>query len=136
MKMALIIATAALLLTGCVSYSEISHWDSPVAIDDGEVPLASFTTQNFSYQLLGLIPLCTGRPWASGEGDMKYEFDVRLFANEATLDNNLVSLKHALDLVGSHRITKLQTTESNDWVWSLFLVRRHTVRTNCIILKE
>jgi hypothetical protein len=134
MKMAFIVAMVALLLVGCSSYSEIARWNSPVTINNGEVPLATFATQNVSYQLFGMIPISTGRPWTSGDEDIKYNFDVRLFANEATLDNNFVSLKHALDRVGSHRITQLQVSEKEDW--SLILIRCHVVNTKCIILND
>ena len=81
-----------------------------------------------------MIPISTGRPWTSGDEDIKYDFDVRLFANEATLDNNFVSLKHALDLVGSHRITQLQVSELDDW--SLLIIKCHVANTKCIILKD
>jgi hypothetical protein len=134
MKMAFIVAMVALLLVGCSSYSEIARWNSPVTINNGEVPLATFATQNVSYQLFGMIPISTGRPWTSGDEDIKYNFDVRLFADEATLDNNFVSLKHALDRVGSHRITQLQVSEKEDW--SLVLIRCHVVNTKCIILND
>ncbi len=134
MKMAFIVAMVALLLVGCSSYSEIARWNSPVTINNGEVPLATFATQNVSYQLFGMIPISTGRPWTSGDEDIKYNFDVRLFADEATLDNNFVSLKHALDRVGSHRITQLQVSEKEDW--SLILIRCHVVNTKCIILND
>ena len=69
MKIALLIATTALLLVGCCSYSEIAPWNSPVTINDGEVPKASFVTANVSYQLFGVLPICTGVPWTSGEGN-------------------------------------------------------------------
>ena len=57
------------------------------------------------------------------------------FADEATLDNNLASLRHALDVVGSHRITQLRSLEDDCAMWSLLLINRHEVRTQCIILK-
>lgn len=138
-------ALAALSLTvfvlasaGCSSYSEIARWRSGVTVNDGEVPVASFLTQNFSYELLWCIPLCTGRPWTEGEGDdwVVDKFNVKLFADEATIDNNLVSLNHALDLVGSRRIAQLKTVEDDSRAWSLFLVNRHEVRTQCMILPE
>ena len=132
------ISVAAIALAGCSSYSEIAKWNSNITVNDGEVPVASFVTQNFSYELLWCIPLCTGLPWTEGEGEdgIKDEFNVKLFANEATMDNNLVSLNHALDLVGSHRITQLKTVEDDSKAWSLFLVNRHEVRTQCLILPE
>ena len=124
----------ALLLVGCSSYSEIARWSSPVAINNGEVPLATFATQNVSYQLFGMIPISTGRPWTSGDEDIKYDFDVRLFADEATMENNFVSLKHALDRVGSNRITQLQVSEKDDW--SMIIMKCHIVNTKCIILND
>ena len=130
-----IFAAAALVLAGCSSYSEIAYWKSPVTANDGEEPLATFVTQNFSYQLLWAIPICTGRPWTQGDDDYMDDFRVKLFADEATLDNNLVSLHHALNRVGSHRIAQLSTEEDDSVMWSLFLVNRHEVRTKCLILK-
>lgn len=127
-------ALAALAFAGCSSYSELAYWDKPVQIENGEVPRASFVTQNFSYSLLGFIPLCTGRPWTEGDEDVKDDFDVRLFADEATLDNNLVSLRYALKRAGSNRIEALSSFENDDAAWSLFLVNKHEVSTKCLIL--
>jgi len=138
MKNCLMILTAAVLSlagAGCSSYSEIARWKSDISVNDGEVPVASFVTQNFSYQLLGFIPLCTGRPWTKGREDIVDDFNIKLFADEATLDNNLVSLNHALDVVGSHRISQLKSTQDNSSMWSLLLINRHEVRTQCLILK-
>ena len=130
-----LLSLAALALAGCSSYSEIARWKSDVPVNDGEVPVATFVTQNFSYRLLGLIPLCTGRPWTEGSEDVVDDFNVRLFADEATLDNNIVSLNHALGVAGSRRISQLRSYEDDSAVWSLFLVNRHEIRTQCLILK-
>ena len=128
-------AAAALALAGCSSYSEIARWNSDTLTNDGEKPVASFVTQNFSYQLFGLIPLCTGLPWTEGDEDIMDDYNVRFFADEATVDNNMVSLRHALDRAGgSHRITKLHTTVDNEFFWSLCVINRHEVRTQCLIL--
>ena len=130
-----IYAAVALALAGCSSYSEIARWDSDTLTNDGEKPAATFITQNFSYQLFGVIPLCTGLPWTEGDEDVMDEFNVRFFADEATIDNNLLSLRHALDRVGgSRRVTQLHTKVDNDYFWSLFIVNRHEVRTQCLIL--
>ena len=134
MKSFVAAALAALAFAGCSSYSEIARWKSDVPVNDGEVPLASFMTQNFSYQLLWCIPLCTGLPWTEGNMEEVDDFNVRFFADEATVDNNLVSLRHALDRVGSHRISHLQTTVDNDFFWSLCILNRHEVRTQCLIM--
>jgi len=129
-------AAAALALAGCSSYSEIARWNSDALTNDGEKPAASFITQNFSYQLFGVIPLCTGLPWTEGDEDIMDEYNVRFFADEATIDNNLVSLRHALDRVGgSRRVAQLHTKVDNDFFWSLFIVNRHEVRTQCLILQ-
>ncbi len=130
-----VLSLAALAFAGCSSYSEIARWKSDVPTNNGEVPLASFVTQNFSYQLLGFIPLCTGRPWTQGREDVVDDFNIRLFADEATLDNNIVSLNHALGVVGSRRIAQLESNEDDNAMWSLLLVNRHEVRTRCLILK-
>ena len=129
------LAALALAFAGCSSYSEVARWNSNIPINDGEVPAATFLTQNFSYQLLGFIPLVTGRPWTQGTDEVVDDFNVKFFADEATLDNNLVSLRHALDVVGSRRITQLRTIEDDSAMWSLLLIKRHEVRTQCIILK-
>ena len=136
MKKSFGLAAIALALAGCSSYSEIARWNSNVPVNDGEVPVATFVTQNFSYQLLGFIPLCTGRPWLEGDEEVVDDFNVRLFADEATVDNNLASLNHALNVVGSHRISQLRVVEDDSAMWSLLLVNRHEVRTQCLILKD
>ena len=134
-KKCALLSVAVLALAGCSSYSEIARWKSDVPVNDGEVPVATFVTQNFSYRLLGLIPLCTGRPWTEGSEEIVDDFNIRLFADEATLDNNLVSLNHALGVVGSRRIAQLESNEDDSAMWSLLLVNRHEVRTRCLILK-
>ena len=135
MRNHLAIAILALVFAGCSSYSEIARWNSNTPIEDGEVPMATFLTQNFSYQLLWVIPICTGLPWTEGTEEMVDEYNVSLFRDEATIDNNLKSLNHALGLVGSRRIVGLETFEDDSKAWSLFIVNRHEVRTKCIILK-
>lgn len=134
-KKCALLSVAVLALAGCSSYSEIARWKSDVPVNDGEVPVATFVTQNFSYRLLGLIPLCTGRPWTEGSEEIVDDFNIRLFADEATLDNNLVSLNHALGVVGSRRIAQLESNVDDSAMWSLLLINRHEVRTRCLILK-
>ena len=128
-KKCALLSVAVLALAGCSSYSEVARWKSNVPVNDGEVPVATFVTQNFSYRLLGLIPLCTGRPWTEGSEEIVDDFNIRLFADEATLDNNLVSLNHALGVVGSRRIAQLESNEDDSAMWSLLLINRHEVRT-------
>lgn len=133
-----VLSLSALAFAGCSSYSEIAKWNSTVPVDDGEVPVATFVTQNFSYKILGCIPLCSGRPWTEGSGEDGIEdrYNVTFFSDEATLENNLVTLNHALDIAGSHRISQLKTTEDDIYAWSLFLIKRHEVRTQCMILPD
>lgn len=135
MKKALIAAVAVALLSGCSSYSEFARWKSDATTNDGEVPLGTFMTQNFSYQLLGFIPLCTGVPWTSGNDDVMDDFNVRPFADEATLDGNLASLRYALKRIGSDRIANLESSEEDSSMWSLLLINRHEVHTKCLVLK-
>lgn len=135
MKNFFAVAISALALAGCSSYSEIARWNSNTAINNGEVPVATFLTQNFSYQFLWVVPVCTGLPWTEGTDEVVDDYNVKWFADEATIDGNLKSLNHALDLVGSHRIAQLATVEDDSKWWSLFIFNRHEVRTNCIILK-
>ena len=135
MKMEKIIGTIALLvLAGCSSYSEIAKWDSSVKANDGETPIASFMTRNHSYLLLHFIPICTGVPWTEGTGPVKDNFDVKLFSDKATVENNIKSLNHALDVAGSHRIAQLRTTVDDSSSWSIFVINRHEVCTCCQIL--
>ena len=126
---------AALALAGCSSYSEIAQWKSDVRINDDEQPIATFVTQNFSYQILWFIPICTGLPWTEGNNLIMDDFNVSLFSDKATIDNNLVSMNHALDIAGSRRISQLKTMTDDSAAWSLFLINRHEVRTQCLILK-
>jgi len=135
MKNTLVITMFALAFAGCSSYSEIARWDSTTPINDGEVPIATFLTQNFSYQFLWVLPVCTGLPWTEGKDYIVDEYNVKFFDDEATVDGNLKSLDYALGLVGSRRITQLETSEDDSKAWSLFLFNRHEVRTKCIILK-
>ena len=127
---------AAMALAGCSSYSEIARWDSDCTVNDGERPVAVFVTQNFQFELFHCLPLCTGLPWTEGEGPVVDEYNVKFFANEATVENNLKSLNHALDVVGSHRIAQLRTTVGDSSAWSIFIINWHSVRTQCLILPE
>lgn len=130
-----LVSFAAFAFAGCSSYSEIARWDSNVPLNGYDAPLATFVTQNFSYQLFGCIPMWTGRPWTEGNDDIMDDYRIKFFADEATLDNNMVSLRHALDVVGSHNIIGLESSFDDSYFWSLFILNRHEVRTKCIILK-
>lgn len=125
----------ALLLTGCCSYTEIARFESPILTDDGERPIATFMTANVSYQLFGCLPLTTGRPWTSGPIEEGNSTGIGFFKDQATLDNNLVSLRSALRSVGSDRVCNLASLVEDERMWSLFLINRHIVRTTCTILE-
>ncbi len=44
-------------------------------------------------------------------------------------------MNHALDIAGSRRISQLKTMTDDSAAWSLFLINKHEVRTQCLILK-
>ena len=119
---------------GCSSYSEIAYWKSDTRVNNGEKPLASFLTQNFSYQLFHFIPLCTGLPWTDGDDNEMDDYNVEWFADKATVDNNIKSLRYALKKVGSNRVEDIVSSHDDSSMWSLFLVNRREVRTSCLIM--
>ncbi len=127
-------ACAMAFFAGCSSYSEIAYWKSGVRVNSGEKPLASFLTQNFSYQLFHCIPIATGVPWTEGDEDVMDDYNVEWFADKATVDNNIVSLRYALRKVGSNRVEDLVSSYDDSSMWSLFLVNRREVRTSCLIM--
>ena len=69
-----------------------------------------------------------------GAGPVKDDYDVQLFSDMATVEDNMKSLRHALNVTGSHRVAQLRTTMYDSSFWSLFIVNRHEVRTYCQIL--
>ena len=109
-----IYAAAALALAECSSYSEIARWNSDVLTNDGERPVASFVTQNFSYQLLGVIPLCTGLPWTEGDEDVMDDFNVRFLRMRRRLTATWFRLgtrsSVSAGLIASRNCTRRSTT--------------------------
>ncbi len=134
MKKILILALGAIAFAGCSSYSELSR-DVPAyaRIDDGIKPIASYVVCNNQYKLLGCVPLCSGVPWQTGPYDSRSEFNFKWFSDHCTLDENLASVKAALRECKTDRLCNLVTTEDSSWMWSLFLVRMHTIKTTCLI---
>jgi len=134
MKKILILALGAIAFAGCSSYSELSR-DVPAyaRIDDGIKPIASYVVCNNQYKLLGVVPLCSGVPWQVGPYDSRSEFNLKWFSDHCTLDENLASVKAALKECNTDRLCNLVTTEDSSWMWSLFLVRMHTLKTTCLI---
>jgi len=137
MKRILFILTAVAGLTGCSSYSELARWNGKTRVNGGETPLASFVCDNSSYQLFGVIPLCTGVPLTREYGTFKdngWDYRVEWGADRATVDGCLDTLDYALAECRSKRVCDVHWSTDNDYAWSLFLIRRHTVRLACTIL--
>lgn len=127
-------ALFAALFTGCCSYTDIAYFDNAPLTDDGERPIAAIQVSNVSYSILGLIPFETGTPWTEGPYENRDHWNGSFFHNRATVDNNLASLRFALREIGSNRITNLSTFSDDWWIWSLFIMKRHIVKTSCLVL--
>lgn len=126
------------LLTSCRSYHELGLEIEPtnVVYETNEKPLATFVTVNVSYKLFGLIPLTSGTGWTVEEAKNDVEgAGMVFFKDVCTIDTNLDSLKAALQRAGSNRICNLNTTITENYAWSAFLIKRRMVKTSCIILE-
>lgn len=122
-------------LTGCASYYELCMNPNPsIKGDDDETVLATFSAINVSYTIFGVIPFESGKPWLTGDCPEDYDGGMCFFKDYATLDNSLKSIKSALRQVKSNRISNYVTEISNSSTWSLFILNRRVVRTNCLIL--
>jgi hypothetical protein len=128
------VAAFAALFTGCCSYTDIAYFKDAPLTDDGEQPIAAVQISNVSYSILGVIPFETGTPWTEGPYAKRDHWNGSFFHNRATVDNNLASLRFALREVGSNRITNLHTFSDDWWIWSLFIMKRHIVKTSCLVL--
>lgn len=114
-----------LVLSGCRSYSELC--------DQGSV--ASYEVVNNSYRLLGVVPLMTGETWKTGPytdglGGLKF------FEGECSLDDNLASVRHACEVVGSDKVRGLASRADTYSAWSFFLIQKRVLKTSCEIVKE
>lgn len=89
-----------------------------------------------SYQLFSFIPFCSGGTTDKVEIGCGHAGGVRFFCDEATIDNNLKTVKAAAKMLGSDRFSNLYTVNDDECVWSLFLFNRHTVRTSCMVLES
>ncbi len=127
-------AVFAALFTGCCSYTDIAYFKDAPLTDDGERPIAAVQISNVSYSILGLIPFETGTTWTEGPYENRDHWNGSFFHNRATVDNNLASLRFALREIGSNRITNLSTFSDDWWIWSLFIMKRHIVKTSCLVL--
>ena len=135
MKMPVLFVALAVLSAGCSSYTEIGRPVTSVRTDDAEQPIAAISVFNTSYSIFGLIPLSSGQTWQTGKYEDRPGWNVTWFEDRCTLDENLASVRHALDEIGSHRIVNL-TTESDSWrFWSLFILKRTIMKSTCTVLK-
>jgi len=138
MKNASVFAALALLLAGCCSYVNIDRNVPEGAVVEGGKPLASFYVQNTSYQILGIIPWCSGENWIGDGVPLEEANDWRIswFCDHVSLDKNILTLKRACKEVGSNRIASLSHNINEDNLWSFLLFNRKTVKTSCFIMKK
>lgn len=138
MRRGLMMAIAALVLSGCSSLSEYSS-DIPAYanVDNDNKPIATYVVANVSYQLLHFIPFSTGVTWKGTDTISRHNVsNFEMFSDKATIDENLASVKAATRLAGSNRVANLMTTIDNSSAWSLFIMRRRLVKTTCLILES
>ena len=126
----------AFLISGCCSYTEVATKMNDRLIDDDAESVGEVYVANISYRWFGVIPWCTGKTWQQGA----YEKDgvvsgIHWFADEATLDEQLRGLKHAMDEFGAAKVTNLRTTISDDRLWSLFFMSRRVIKTRATMIK-
>lgn len=128
-------ALAALILTGCTSFSEVSIGAPTYAkVDGDETPLASFVVCNVSYHFLHKLPICTGVTWKKPNFEDQPYWHVELFQDRATIDENLASVRAAMHRYRTDRVANLTTILDDESKWSLFLFRRRTIKTTCLIM--
>jgi len=128
-----VVALTAAFLSGCCSYSELKR-DVGSAKVEGRTPIASYEVVNITYKLLGLIPLTTGETWKEGP----YNDDVgsmSFFCDQASLDDNMASVRHACQIVGSDEIVGVTGRIDTYWAWSCLLCMKQVYKTSCVIVK-
>lgn len=137
MRSGLMMALVALMFAGCSSLSEYSS-DVPAYanVDDDNKPIATYVVANVSYQFLHFIPFSTGVTWKGKDTiDRHNVSNFEMFADKATIDENLASVKAATRLAGSNRVANMMTTIDVSSAWSLFIFRRRLIKTTCLILE-
>ena len=135
MKTAFFSIAIASLLSGCCAFSKLdTNPPKTSAVDHGERAIASYYVQNVSYSLFSCIPICSGVTWQKGGIEHADDFSIDWFDDRATLDENMKSLDHACDIVGSHRIGNLSHNIYEDPFWSFFICNRRQIKTECLIL--
>lgn len=135
MKSSFFAVVASVFLSGCCAYCNINTKPVQARTVDGEKVLATFYVQNVSYKLLSFIPLCSGITWKQGGIEHADDWSIDWFDDSATLDENMLCLDHACDIVGSHRITAISHNINEDPFWSFFLCNRRMIKTECLILE-
>lgn len=133
MKHLKLIPFSILLLAGCCSYSELTR-DVGAAKVDGRTPIAAYEVVNVTYKIVGLIPFSTGITWKDGAYDENYG-SMAFFDDQASLDDNMKSVRHACKLVGSDEIRGVTGRIDTYWAWSCLLVRKQVYKTSCVIVK-
>lgn len=138
MKKSLLFAALVVGLSGCCSYVNLDRNVPDNAKVEGGKPIASFYVQNTSYQILGVIPWCTGINWTEDNVPLKdaNKWRISWFSDKVNLDNNILTLKRACREVGSNRISSLSHIINEDNIWSFLLVYRRTLKTSCFILEK
>jgi len=138
MRRAFAVVVLSVVLAGCCSYVNVDRNVPEGAIVEGGKPLASFYVQNTSYQLLGVIPWCSGDNWVSDTVPLvdANAWRISWFCDNVSLDNNIRTLKRACREVGSNRIASLTHNINEDNLWSFLLFNRKTVKTSCFIMKK
>ena len=135
MRSSFLAVVVAVFLSGCCAYCNINTNPVQARTVDGEKVLATFYVQNVSYKLLSFIPFSSGVTWKEGGVEHADDWSVDWFDDKATLDENMLCLDHACDVVGSHRITAISHNINEDPFWSFFLCNRRTIKTECLILE-
>lgn len=136
MKKFLLVPLCALALSGCTAFCQLSENVPAYAlVDEDQKPIASFVVCNVSYHLLCFIPFESGVTWKRPNFEDQPWLDIALFEDRATIDENLLSVKAALKRCNSNRVANLVTQIDDSSKWSLYLCRRHTVKTTCLILE-
>lgn len=131
----LAIPVLAFLVSGCASYFELDMKpDLSMKGDNDEKIIATYSSIIGSYTFFGVIPFESGRPWLSGDCPEDGDGGMSFFKDYVTLDNSIKSLKSALVQAQSNRICNLVNEETTSFIWSLGLIHRHIIRTNCLIL--
>lgn len=126
------VAVAA-MLAGCCSYSELKRDVGGMKVD-GRTPVASYEVVNVTYKILGLVPFTTGVTWKEGPYDDSVG-SMALFCDEASLDDNMASVRHACKIVGSDEICDVTGRVDTYWAWSCLLFRKQVFKTSCVIVK-